>query len=51
MKEEKDGILTTTRAIYQQSSETQIFIDGELVYNAVEVITSTLTVGTQWFPY
>jgi len=46
-KRKKDGILTTTRAIYQRSSETQIFIDSEPVYNAVEVITSTLTVGTQ----
>lgn len=46
-KRKKDGIITTTRAIYQRSSETQIFIDGELVYNAIGVITSTLTVGTQ----
>lgn len=46
-KRKKDGIITTTRAIYQRSSETHIFIDGELVYNAVGVITSTLTVGTQ----
>ena len=51
MKEDKNGILTTTRAIYQRSSETQIFIDGEPVYNAVEVITSTLTVGNQELPY